>query len=439
MKASVLRSIPLFPVLLLLVLFMPQGIQTAEASQDLQAGYSSHELHAASEYYYFKSPSDGDTFKPGEEIPVSFYAGVVQKTTIYSGGMPLYVRYATMPVTFKVLKDNKEIYSKEFTYEQGTTIETTYKPTTSGTLTFQIYGRNMGLGLIEQVLQDTITITVRGASDVKNETPAITVNRLSKKAAEITCSNEGDYGMKVYRADIKNGKYKLIGSSAGLTYRDKKITMDKSYYYKVRLTAKDGKKTYLSKWSDVACVPSIQTTKPVIAVERTSKKTAEITCENSGGFNMEVYRAAKKNGKYKLLATTSKSTFTDKKLSAGKVYYYVVRLNAKSGKRILYSKPSAAKVAGKHQPPVSLSYTPSKGVKVSWKATDGAGYYLVSRNTTGENDAYEVISCEDGSSTTFYDKDVEKGKTYYYAVSAWRGDDEVLAKHISNAYKITVK
>ena len=438
MKASILRSASLFPVLLLIILFMPQGIQTAEASQGLQVGNSSQELHVASAYYYFKTPGNGDIFKTGEEIPVSFYAGVVQKTTVYSGGMPAYVRYAEMPVTFKVFKDGKEIYSKEFTYTSGTTIETTYTPTTSGTLELKIYGRNMGLGVTEQTLQDTISITVRGASDVKNETPAVTAKRTGKKTAEIACSNEGDYGMKVYRSTEKNGKFKLVGSSSTTTFKDEKITVDASYYYKVRLTAKSGKKTYLSKYSDVVCVPSIQTTKPVVSVERTAKNTAKITCENSGGFTMEVYRAAKKNGKYQLIASTTKSTYTDKKLAASKVYYYKVRLTVKSGKKVLASKWSKVALAGKHQPDVTLSYTASKGVKVSWKATNGAGYYLVSRNTTGTKDAYEVISCEGASTTVYYDKDVEKGKTYYYAISAWRGDDEVLAKHYSDTYKIKV-
>ena len=49
------------------------------------------------------------------------------------------------------------------------------------------------------------------------------------------------------------------------------------------------------------------------------------------GYGMKIYRANKLHGPYKLLKTTKKNTFTDKKVSAKKVYYYKVFLWAKSG------------------------------------------------------------------------------------------------------------
>ena len=350
MKVSVLRSFPVIPVLLLLLLFVPQGVQTAEASQDLQVGSTSRELQTASAYYYFKTPANNATFQVGDEIPVSFYAGVVNKTTrMDAWGRPSIVEYAEMPVTFKVLKGNTEIYSQEFTYTRGTTIETTYTPTTTGKLKLQIFGRPMSLTAVDQVLQDTITINVK-----------------AKKPSEA------------------------------------------------------------------------QKVKPSIAVERTAKKEAEITCTNDSGYGMMVYRATKKNGNYTLVKKTTKNTFTDKGLSASKVYYYKVRLFAKSGKKTYLSKWSAVKQAGKFKSGVTLSYSKSKGVKVSWQKKAGAGYYLVSRNNVGTKGEYDVIACEGADTTTYFDKDVKKGKTYYYAVVAFKGDDTPVAKYMSNAYKIKI-
>ena len=329
MRARALRLTVLLPALLLLALFSPVGTQQAFAS----------------EYYYFKTPSSGASYTAGTEIPISFYAGVVIKnTSMDAWGNPSSVTYSEMPVTLKVLKGNTVLYSEEFTYTKGTTIETSYKANDTGTLKLQIYGKNVGLNVTEQTLQATLTIKVKKAAAVKS-------------------------------------------------------------------------------------------IKPKIVVERTGKTSARIACTNSSGFGMKVYRATKKNGTYKLVKTTSKSTYTDKKLSSKKVYYYKVRLYAKKGSKTYVSKWSAKKKAAKK---VTLSYSSSKGVKVTWSKISGAGYYLVGRNTVGTKGEYEVIECGDSKTTTFYDKDVVKGKTYYYSIIAEKGDAEAVGKYMSDAYKITI-
>ena len=335
MKHSPIRFVTLFPLLLLLALLMPLGMLQAEAST----------------YYYFKTPESGAAFKAGKEIRISFYAGVVNKETRFDAwGRPSTPTYKEMPVTLKVFKGDTELASQEFTYTKAATIETTYTPNTTGKLTLRIYGRKMSLTAVTQELQDSIDITVKKA-----------------------------------------------------------------------------------KASDVKKV------KPKITVERTAKKKAVITCTNDGGYGMKIYRAAKKNGKYKLIKTTSKPVFTDKKLSASKEYYYKVRLYSKKGKKTYLSKYSAKAKAGKYSnDKMSLSYSASKGVKISWKKIDGTGYYLVARNTEGAAAEYDVISCEGSETTVYYDTNVEKGKTYYYMVSGFKGDDTPVGKHYGNQYKIKI-
>lgn len=305
----------------------------------------------ASEYYYFNTPADNATYKVGDEIPVSFYAGVVFKTTSFDAwGRPSTTTYETMPAQFKVFKGKTELYSEDFTYTSGTTLETTYTPTTAGTLQFCIYGKKMSLNAVNTELQATINIKVNSpkASAVKSIKPVITVNRIGKKEVEIECSNDS-------------------------------------------------------------------------------------------GFAKKIYRATKKNGKYTLVKATGKSCYTDTVPSASKVYYYKVQLFAKKGSKKYTSKWSAVKKADKFKQGVKLAYSAKKGVKVSWTAIKGAGYYLVCRNTVGIKGEYDVISCEEGKATVFYDKDVKKGKTYYYMIIAEKGNDEtVVGKHYSNSYKIKV-
>lgn len=320
-------------MLFLFAMFMPLGIQTADASQ----------------YYYFESPKADASYTVGQKVPVKFYAGVVIKRTNFDAwGNPSTVTYEDMPVSFRVMKGNTEVYSKEFTYQEGTWIETSYKPQVTGTLKLQIYGRNMGLNVTDMTLQDTMTIKVK-----------------KKKASAV-----------------------------------KKI-------------------------------------KPKITVVRTSKKTAEITCTNSNGYGMKVYRATKKKGKFKRVKTTSKSTYTNKKLSSKKAYYYKVRLYAKKGKKTYLSKWSSKVKCGKFKPGIKLSYSSSKGVKVSWKKISGAEYYEIGRNTVGEKGDYEIVGCAGKSDTTFYDKNIEKGKTYYYCVIGDKdGSSKPIGKYMGNAYKI---
>ena len=352
MSKTMIRVIPIFPILLLLALFMPQQAQAADAAtaDGLQAA-GAPQLSAASEYYYFKSVTGGESFTAGTAIPISFYAGVCIKKTEYDAwGRVDTVTYEEMPVTLKVFKGGTEIWSESFTYTRGTTIETSYTPMTAGKLKVQIFGCNPGLNNSLQVPQATMTIKVakKKATAVKKVKPAVSVVRTGKKEVEIACSNDYGFGMKIYRATKKGGPYKLIATTKKNLYIDNAISAKKAYYYKVRLFSKAGKKTYLSKWS---------------------------------------------------------------------------------------SKLKAMKYTGA----ITLSYTAAKGVKVSWLKIKGAGYYLVCRNNKGVKGEYEVISCEGADTTTYYDKDVVKGKTYYYSVLGEKGDnEEVVGKYMDNGFKIKI-
>ena len=74
--------------------------------------------------------------------------------------------------------------------------------------------------------------------------------------------------------------------------------------------------------------------------KNTAKKTATVSWKKvKGASGYVVYRATKKNGKYKSVKKISKGStvkYVNKKLTKKKTYYYKVRAFKKSGKKVVY-------------------------------------------------------------------------------------------------------
>lgn len=339
MKKILKRMSAILLILALMAVYMP-----------LSGGHAN-----AESYYSFSKPTAGATFKSGSKVTVKFWAGVQDETAYMDAwGQYDHTEYGEMHPTLKVFKGSTEIYSEKFTYTKAQYLTTTFVPKCAGTLKLCVYGRNPDLSGNEE-LQITTTIKVKKA-----------------------------------------------------------------------------KPSYIKK------------VKPEIIVERTAKTKACITCITDYGYGMMIYRAASKNGKYKLIKKTTKSTFTDTKLSAKKTYYYKIKLYAKSGKKTYKSKWSAKTQVGKYTDNIRLTNTPS-GVKVSWKAIKGVDFYLIRRSTSGVPGDDVQALCYDSCDTEFIDdglfleKGLEKGKTYYYTVEGCKDDGTVIKKYSGKQYKIKIQ
>lgn len=180
----------------------------------------------------------------------------------------------------------------------------------------------------------------------------------------------------------------------------------------------------------------VKSIKPVITVERTGKKKAVISCSNSDGYGMKVYRATKKNGKYKPIKKTNKSTYTDKTLKATKVYYYKVKLFAKGESKTYFSKYSKVKKAKKYvkpptEKPVIVSVeTVGKGsgkdrfVRVTWKryksyTEDNVSFYVYRKEAGGSFILVDGVTVWKNDVIYLTDNSAKAGKTYVYKI--WAG------------------
>ena len=127
----------------------------------------------------------------------------------------------------------------------------------------------------------------------------------------------------------------------------------------------------------------------------------------------QIYRATSKSGTYKHLATTSKTSYTDKSAKAGKKYYYKVRAVSDNGKKSSFSS-IVSDTCNLARPDVSIKLK-SGDPKLSWDKISGASWYDIYR-ATSKNGTYKQIAAT--TSTSYTDKKAKAGKTYYYKVKA---------------------
>ncbi len=152
------------------------------------------------------------------------------------------------------------------------------------------------------------------------------------------------YGYQIYRATSRYGTYSNIGTSRSTSFVDSKAVNGKTYYYKVRAysTATPSEKNvkaitiygnYSSVYSVKASLPA-----PKVSFSSTVKGAVTLSWNGVGGAtNYEVYRAKSPKGAYSKLATTSKTKYTNTKLTSKKTYYYKVRAYRLVGKTKVYS------------------------------------------------------------------------------------------------------
>lgn len=137
-----------------------------------------------------------------------------------------------------------------------------------------------------------------------------------------------------------------------------------------------------------------------------------------------VYRANSANGKYKAIKTIKKgktTSFTDKKRTTGKTYYYKLRpyKTVKNKKQYMdYSSVVSTKaVPGR----VKFTKLTAKNQKATlkWKKVSGASGYLLYRSDRRDG-GFTCINSVSRRKTSYTNTKLKKGQTYYYRIRAYR-------------------
>ena len=126
---------------------------------------------------------------------------------------------------------------------------------------------------------------------------------------------------------------------------------------------------------------------------------------------------------------TTAATYTDKGLTTGKTYSYKVRAyneyeydGRESKVYGEYSAERAGKAVLGKVKSISLKKS-SKKVTVKWSKVDGATGYQVYRSIKKTSGFKCVKTVTNGKTVKYVNKNLSKGKTYYYKVRAYRTID----------------
>ncbi len=273
---------------------------------------------------------------------------------------------------------------------------------TNGELKDLIHPTDEGYVVIAKQYISTINCILNQEIVVK--APVITSATVSD--GYVTVNWNGTFGAENYIV-TRNGK--KIAETTSVNFRDETVESGQRYYYKIKAQCANGSE-YLSQ---SYTVDYISTPELVSAVN--TQNGVKVTWKSvAAAQEYFVYRKLS-GGKWSKVGTTDSTNFTDKSAKSGYKYLYTVRAcsdNAKSGYDVYgvstyYISAPAVSVSNK------LNST-----QLKWSSVKGAkGYYVYRKQA--KNGKWERIAKI--SSTSYTDKNVKSGGSYYYTVRGYNG------------------
>ena len=226
---------------------------------------------------------------------------------------------------------------------------------------------------------------------------------------------DGAAKYEIYRSTSGTGNFKWMGTTTKPNYTDTSAKPGSYYYYRVRPVGSKYSVGNMSEPVRALC----RCGRPVVKSDYlTSTGKPYLTWSAvDGASKYQVYRAASKNGTYKLLGTTTKLSYTDTATNTGYTYFYKVKAVCK-GNSSATSAYSAAVSAISHcaKPVVKTGYIGSSGKPyLKWSTIIGASKYYVYRSSS-EGGPYKYIGST--TETSYTDPSAYAGYTYYYKVKA---------------------
>ncbi|MCD7723135.1 MAG: right-handed parallel beta-helix repeat-containing protein [Clostridiales bacterium] len=244
---------------------------------------------------------------------------------------------------------------------------------------------------VSKICKNSVSGAAKYGIDVDNAT--------ATKISDNTVSKSTNIGINVVnsaKVETISGNTVKNGSSKGISVSALKCAM------------KISKNTVSNCAGDV-----------LISINPSSKKyTISITSNSVTGADTKKSTGIKvSSGNVKLTSNTVKSCKVGILLStsaSGTVYNNTLKSNKSNKLTIGSKKYSFLKTAS-----LSVSKKAKTSLKIKWGAVSGASGYIIYRSTS-QDGTYKKIATVSSSSKTYTDKNLKKGKKYYYKIVAYR-------------------
>lgn len=296
------------------------------------------------------------------------------------------------------------------------------------------YSANVEPGTAKVTLsgKENLTGTKEIDFEIKFEKPVIrttpSYNQINVAWDEIP----GATRYEVYYQTSETATQKLLGTvEAGKScnYRHKNRTSGKTYFYMVRAIREvDG--IEVSSDSDIV-EQRVQPYKAQITeITRSSATSLKVKWKKvSGAHGYRIYRSTSEDGEYKKIASVSggsKTSYTDKKRTCGRVYYYKVQAYRKVNGKYIYGYESES-FARNTRPSKSDIYSSTKytstTLSLKWKKISYATGYEIYRSTSKSGEYEVVANVKSGTKTSYKLEDIDSTQRYYFKIRAYRDID----------------
>lgn len=143
---------------------------------------------------------------------------------------------------------------------------------------------------------------------------------------------------KVYRAESADGPFKLIKTTTSTSCKNISAEAGKTYYYKVKAICdnRDADSVYSGIKSCSCILPA-----PVVTASLNSSNKPRLKWEPvEGAVSYMVYRSTTGSDPFKLMKTTTSTSYVNTSAKSGTTYYYKVRaVYSDTWYNSIYSKP----------------------------------------------------------------------------------------------------
>ena len=238
----------------------------------------------------------------------------------------------------------------------------------------------------------------------------------------------------IYRStDGKNFKY--YDSTTKTSYTNSGAASGTKYYYKVKAVKVVNGNNVASAYSyakSLVCTPAT----PNVSITSANGKPKLSWNAVNGATKYWIYRSTDGEN-FKYYDSTTKTTYTNNSTTVGTRYYYKVKaVVVDNGTSYASAFSSAKSMVVRTAAPTLKTSAPEGTPSLSWNAVNGADKYWVYRSTDGVNFKYYDTTTK----TTYTNKSVTAGTTYYYKVKAVKVvNGTSYASGFSNSVSVLVK